>query len=179
MSAETPIDDGAAAHLVPGLALPSEALPATTGGLIDLSAVSGRSIVYVYPWNGRPGLPDPPGWDDIPGAHGSTSETEGFRDLQECFAAVGVAIFGLSLQPTAYQQELAGRLGVRFSILSDAGQKFSGALRLPVLETGGLRFLKRLTLVIADGRIAHCVYPVHPPESHATEMLKLIERIGP
>ena len=61
------------------------------------------AIVYCYPWTGRPGLPNPPGWDDIPGAHGSTPQAEGFRDLYAGFQQVDAAVFGLSIavRPTS------------------------------------------------------------------------------
>jgi hypothetical protein len=66
--APAPADDVGAAHLVPGTRFPDIALPATLGGEINLVTWQGSAIVYVYPWTGRPGLADPPGWDDIPGA---------------------------------------------------------------------------------------------------------------
>src|SRR5262245_66686392 len=116
-----PEDDGAARHLKRGRRLPDLSLPATTGVAVNLAHRQGRSIVYVYPWTGRPGLPDPPGWDDIPGAHGSTPETEGFRNLHVGFQQVGAVVYGLSTQPTDYQQELVKRLDVPFELVSDVG----------------------------------------------------------
>ena len=68
-------------NLKPGVALPRVSLPATTGAEFCLAEVPGRSVLIIYPWTGRPGHPNPPNWDDIPGAHGSTPELEGFRDL--------------------------------------------------------------------------------------------------
>ena len=85
MPPRAPVDDGGARHLVGGLALPNVALPSTLGGTLNLSAQSGTAVIYFYPWTGRPGLADPPGWDDIPGAHGSTPEAEGFRDTTQLF----------------------------------------------------------------------------------------------
>ena len=111
-SVPPPVDDGAARHLVAGLALPDLALASTTGGAINLRRLARGAIVYVYPWTGRPGLADPPGWDDIPGAHGSTPETGAFRDCYPSFTALGVDVFGLSAQGAAHQRELVARLGV-------------------------------------------------------------------
>ena len=73
--------------LAPGARLPPLALPATDGGMIDIAALPGRSLVMVYPWTGRPGRPNPPNWDEIQGAHGSTPELEGFRDRHADFRA--------------------------------------------------------------------------------------------
>ena len=71
--------DGDISHLEPGLALPRIYLPATTGE-ICIADAPGTSVLIVYPWTGRPGVPNPSNWDDFPGAHGSTPELEGFRD---------------------------------------------------------------------------------------------------
>src|SRR5262249_16044962 len=95
-----------------------------------------RSVVAIYPWTGRPGHPNPPNWDIIPGAHGSTPELEGFPDLFDEFAKRGIAIYGLSNQTTEYQREMAERLGLPFPILSDTEGRFAAALALPTFATG-------------------------------------------
>ena len=96
--------------------MPDVKLPATHGGQVCLATHSGRSIVAIYPWTGRPGLPNPPDWDIILGAHGSTPELQGFSDLFDEFETRGVAIFGLSKQTTEYQCEMAKRLRLPFPI---------------------------------------------------------------
>jgi peroxiredoxin len=83
-----------------------------------------------------------------------------------------VAIFGLSLQTTGYQREIAIRLRLPFLILSDAKGAFATALRLPSFATGGENYLKRLTLVVSDGVIERAVYPVLDPTGHAADMLE-------
>ncbi|MET0688388.1 MAG: peroxiredoxin [Methyloceanibacter sp.] len=164
--------------LEPGTKLPSIALPATSGDLIDLAALPGRSIVAVYPWTGRPGVPNPPNWDDIQGAHGSTPELEGFRDLFAAFAEQSVRIFGLSRQPTEYQKEMVDRLRLPFPILSDAGGAFASALELPSFTTGDENYLKRLTLIVDAGRIAHVFFPVPDPDHHANDVLHWFKENG-
>ena len=74
-----PQDDGAARHLA-GLALPDIALPATSGAPVNLSKLKGRTVLYIYPRTGVPGVDAPPGWDQIPGARGCTPQSCGFRD---------------------------------------------------------------------------------------------------
>jgi peroxiredoxin len=167
-----PDDDGLAAHLSCGLRLPVIALPSTMGGAIDLSAVEGRSVVFVYPWTGRPGVADPPNWDHIPGAHGSTPQAIGFRDLLPSFAARGVGVFGLSSVSPEWQGEFAMRNALTYPLLSDEALLFAGAMRLPRFETGGMTFLKRLTLLCRNGSIEDAVYPVHPPDRHAADLLQ-------
>jgi peroxiredoxin len=66
---------------------------------------------------------------------------------------------------------MAERLHLPFPVLSDEELELTRALRLPTFETSGWTLLKRLTLVIDDGRIAHVFYPVFPPDSHAGEVL--------
>ena len=165
------LDEGAASHLVPGLRMPEVSLPSTLGGDINVGKLGGAAVLFFYPWAGRPGLPNPPNWDDIPGAHGSTPEAEGFREHYIAYRSMGIDVLGVSGQATADQQEFAARLKLPFQILSDVRGALRAALRLPTFETGGVIYLKRLTLVIRDGRIERAVYPVYPPHTHAGDLL--------
>jgi peroxiredoxin len=174
-----PTDDGGARHLIAGKALPDLALPSTTGEPVNLRTRRGAAIIYVYPWTGRPGVPDPLGWDVIVGAHGSTPESEGFRDAYDRYAAQGVEVFGLSTQATEHQRELSQRLRLPFAILSDEDLRFQSALALPTFLAGETPYLKRLTLYVRDGSIVHTFYPVHPPAAHAVEVLSWLARSGP
>lgn len=169
-----PEDDGRARHLVRGMAVPDIALPATSGRGVSLARVPGWAVVFCYPWAGRAGVPNPPDWDIIPGAHGSTAEAEGFRDLHLGFAEMPAALFGLSGQATHDQQELVARLKLPYELLSDAAGEFRKVLNLPTFETGGETYMARLTLVLRDGRIDHVFYPVHPPHTHPREVLASI-----
>src|SRR5882757_3008745 len=149
-----PQDDGAARHLA-GMRLPPVALPATDGATVDLSALNGRTVVYVYPRTGRPGQALPTGWDAIPGARGCTPQSCGFRDHFAELQRLGVAaLYGLSTQDTAYQRELAERLHLPFAILSDEELKLTRALDLPTFSVDGMTLLKRMAWVIDDGAIA-------------------------
>jgi peroxiredoxin len=166
-----PADDGAASHLV-GMRVPSLSLPATDGTTVDLSSLPGRVVVYAYPRTGIPGIENPAGWDLIPGARGCTPQSCAFRDHFAELKALGVnRLFGLSTQDTAYQREAADRLHLPFPILSDEHFTLTGALRLPTFHTSGMTLLKRLTLVILDGKIEYVFYPVFPPDKNASEVI--------
>jgi peroxiredoxin len=167
-----PVDDGAADHL-PGMAVPAIGLAATDGSTVDLSTLEGLTIVYAYPWTGRPGEPLlADGWDEIPGARGCTPESCAFRDHHADLLAAGAnAVFALSTQDTNYQRELAERLHLPYLVLSDEGLELTRALRLPTFEVAGLTLIKRLTLAIRDGEIERVWYPVFPPDGHAAEVL--------
>jgi peroxiredoxin len=167
-----PVDDGAADHLR-NSRVPDVALRATDGREISLAKLEGRRVVvYAYPRTGRPGeSPLVADWDLIPGARGCTPETCGFRDHHAEMSAAGADVFGLSTQDTAYQQELVTRLHLPFAILSDAGLRLTKAWRLPAFEAAGQTLMKRLTIVIRDGKVEHVWYPVFPPDRHAEEVL--------
>jgi peroxiredoxin len=45
------------------------------------------------------------------------------------------------------------------------------ALDLPSFEVDGNTLIKRLTLVIRDGRIEHVFYPAFPPDTDAENVL--------
>jgi peroxiredoxin len=164
-----PVDDGACDHLL-GMRLPSLALPATDGTMINLSALPGRSVVYVYPRTGRPEQPLPTGWDQIPGARGCTPQSCAYRDLAAELAALGARVFGLSTQDTAYQQEAVERLHLPFPLLSDERLALTTALSLPTFEVDGMVLIKRLTLIIDDGAIETVFYPVFPPDADAANV---------
>jgi peroxiredoxin len=166
-----PADDGAARHL-PGMKLPPVALPATDGNQVDLLRLGGTTVVYAYPRTGQPGVENPDGWDMIPGARGCTPQSCAFRDHFAELKALGVDhLFGLSTQDPDYQREAAARLHLPFALLSDARLALTKALDLPTFATAGMTLLKRLTLVIDNGRIAHVLYPVFPPDQNADQVL--------
>jgi peroxiredoxin len=181
MSARTPAlaEDGGAKHLKRGMRMPDIALTTTAGRAVSFAKLPGMTIVFCYPWTGRPGVPNPPHWDDIPGAHGSTPQAEGFRDLHAGFQQVDTAVFGVSTQPVAYQRELVERLGLPFEIASDEHFALQRALSLPTFATGGVIYLKRLTIAVRDGRIERIYYPIASPAAHPREVcawLGMIDR---
>jgi peroxiredoxin len=169
-----PVDDGAARHLT-GSALPPVALPSTSGGLVRLDdAAISLAVVYCYPRTGRPeaiALGGTERWNSIPGARGCTPQSCGYRDHYQELQRLGATVYGLSTQTTDYQREAVGRLRLPFALLSDAAGEFSASLRLPWFEVEGVRLLKRLTLIIGQGRIRHCIYPVFPPDTDAETVI--------
>jgi peroxiredoxin len=166
-----PQDDGAARHLV-GLNLPPLELAATDGSKIDLAALKGRTVVYIYPRTGRPGQSLPAGWDAIPGARGCTPQSCSFRDHFGELGNLGVGhVFGLSTQDSDYQREAVERLHLPFPLLSDATLGFAQALNLPTFTVAGMTLLKRMVMVIDDGVVAKAFYPVFPPDESADEVV--------
>ncbi|MDE2243666.1 MAG: peroxiredoxin [Bradyrhizobium sp.] len=171
-----PTDDGAARHLV-GMQVPPIGLVATDDSSMTLASLPGRTVVFAYPRTGEPGkiaLVDD--WDMIPGARGCTPQTCAFRDLFAELKAAGVShVFGLSTQSNAYQAEMASRLHLPFPVLSDEKLALTRALNLPVMEVAGLILIKRLALIIDNGRITHVFYPVFPPDRNAGDVLQCLK----
>ena len=166
-----PTDDGACDHLA-GMVLPPVPLSSTDGEQIDVARLRGRTVVYIYPRTGRPDLPSSAAWDAIPGARGCTPQSCGFRDHYTELRSLASAIFGLSTQTTDYQREAVERLQLPFPLLSDSGLVFTRTLRLPTFEFEAYgeessTLLKRMALVIRDGRIEKVFYPVFPPDRNA------------
>ncbi len=170
-----PQDDGAARHLT-GMKLPDLALPATSGEAVNLAKLKGRTVVYIYPRTGVPGVDPPDGWDLIPGARGCTPQSCSFRDHFADLKRLGVAhLFGLSSQDTTYQQEAVSRLHLPFPILSDEKFALTKALNLPTFTAAGMTLLKRMAWVIDDGVITKVFYPVFPPDKSAEEVVTWIQ----
>ncbi|HKG51878.1 MAG TPA: peroxiredoxin [Actinomycetales bacterium] len=167
----SPVDDGAADHLL-GRRVPALTLPATSGDPLDLSVLTGRTVVYAYPRTGRPDeAPLVEDWDTIPGARGCTPESCAFRDHYAELRAAGAGVVGLSTQDPDYQREAATRLHLPYPLLSDADLALTRALDLPTFEAAGQVLLRRLTLLVRDGVVEHVWYPVFPPDSHPQEVL--------
>ena len=170
-----PQDDGGARHL-PGMKVADLALPATSGAAVNLARLAGRTVLYIYPRTGVPGVDLPPGWNDIPGARGCTPQSCGFRDHFADLKRLGVAhLFGLSTQTTTYQREAAERLHLPFAILSDEQLALTRALDLPTFSVDGMTLIRRMAWVIDDGVITHVFYPVFPPDKSAEDVVAWIQ----
>jgi peroxiredoxin len=170
-----PEDDGAARHLI-GARLPSIRLAATDGSTVDLSALTGRTIIYVYPRTGDPNAGVRDGWNAIPGARGCTPQSCGFRDHFAELTRLGVAqLYGLSTQTTEYQREAVERLHLPFAILSDADLTLTRAMTLPTFRFNGMELIKRMAWVIDAGTITKVFYPVFPPDRNAEEVVAWLQ----
>jgi len=166
-----PADDGACDHL-PGLALPSVPLISTTGEAIDLGTSAGTLVIYFYPMLGRPDSPPLISWNEIPGARGCTPQSCAFRDSYAELKQLGAEVFGVSAQPLADQLEAHARLHLPFHLLNDEQLALAHALNLPTFEYGGMRLIKRLTLIVTNGVIRKVFYPVFPPDRNAGKVIE-------
>ena len=74
-------------------------------------------------------------------------------------------------------REVVERLHLPFPLLSDSTLVFTRTLRLPTFEFEPYRdesstHLKRMALVIRDGRIEKVFYPVFPPDRNAADVME-------
>jgi peroxiredoxin len=170
-----PQDDGACRHLT-GLRIPDISLASSAGGSVNPARIPGRTVLFCYPRTGQPDQPVPENWDKIPGARGCTPQCRAFRDHYSELTSAGAGyLYGLSTQDTDYQREAADRLKLPYPLLSDGDLKFTRALSLPTFEFNSMTLIKRLTLIVDDGRIAHVFYPVFPPDKSAEQTLKWLQ----
>ena len=169
-----PQDDGACNHLL-GMPLPNVALLATDGSMVNLSQLAGRLVIYCYPMTGQPNVPLPEGWDQIPGARGCTPQSCAFRDHYQELQALNANVFGLSVQSTDYQREMATRLHLPFQVLSDEQYQFQKALNLPTFVAAGMTLLKRVTFISHQGRIEAVHYPIFPSDSDPAWVLDYLK----
>lgn len=165
-----PLDDGACEHLE-NMQMPNVSLSSTDDQEINLSGLSRWNVVFCYPMTGRPGVAIPEGWVQIPGAAGCTPQACSYRDNHAELKRNGVGVYGISTQTSEAQKEASNRLGLPYPLLSDADHSFSSVLKLPLLEVGGLKLIKRLTLILKDGVIKKCFYPVFPPDKNVVEVI--------
>ncbi|MEO5987622.1 MAG: peroxiredoxin [Candidatus Eisenbacteria bacterium] len=168
-----PQDDGACAHLL-GARWARVSLMSSQGRLVDLAAIAGRVVVYAYPRTGVPDRDPPAGWDLIPGARGCTPQSCAYRDQHAELRALGALVFGLATNPPAYQHEAAERLHLPFELLSDEAFALTQAMHLPTFEVGGMRLLRRFTLIARDGVIERVHYPVFPTNADAGRVLEYL-----
>jgi DNA-binding transcriptional MerR regulator/peroxiredoxin len=164
-----------------GVAVPSLEFYATDGRLVDLGALGpGRSVVFIYPLTGRPGVDLPDSALNIPGARASIEEASWFRDHHAELRAAGAArVFGLSAQSTGYQRELVHRLRLPYPLLPDPRMTLAAALGLPTFGAGDMVLYRRLTLVLRDDVVEHVFHPIPAPAMHALDVMQWLARHRP
>ena len=169
-----PQDDGSTDHLK-GMSLPNILLTATNGTTVNCGDIKGKLVIYCYPMTGQPNVALPDGWDQIPGARGCTPQSCSFRDHYQELQALGAELIGLSVQTTEYQKEMANRLHLPFSVVSDVNYEFQKALNMPTFVAAEMTLLKRVTLITNNGVIEAVHYPIFPSDSDPAWVLDYLK----
>ena len=160
--------------------VPDIKLNSTDGDIVNLSNLKGITVIYIYPMSGVPGKELPEGWDEIPGARGCTPQSCSFRDNFSKLKELGVKnIFGLSTQSTVYQKELADRIHLPYSILSDEKLEFAKKLKLPFFNVDKMDLIKRITLILEDNKIIKYFYPIFPPTKNVEDVIRYLDKKNP
>ena len=128
-------------------------------------------VVYFYPMIGRPDSSPMIGWNDIPGARGCTPQSCAFRDHHSELNHLGAKVYGASSQTLEEQIEAVERLHLPFELLNDSSFEFAEALKLPTFKYNSSQLIKRLTLIIENGKIRKVFYPVFPPNQNAADIV--------
>ncbi|MFF8843936.1 hypothetical protein ACF08N_14635 [Streptomyces sp. NPDC015127] len=127
--------------------MPPVALPGTAGGTVRIDALgAGRTVLYVCPLTGRPGIDLPEGRDAIPGARGCTTEARDFHD---------------------HRQELRGRAPSGSSACPARTPRTSARSS----NGSGCRSRCCPTPRFRNGTVAQAFCPVFPPNEHARQVL--------
>lgn len=158
--------------------MPALALPATSGQSVSLANLPNRTVIFIYPMTGVPGVALPDGWDDVPGARGCTPQACAYRDSYNEILSYADAVFGMSNQSTNYQTEFRGRVHLPYHLLSDSNGLFKQGLNLPTFQLHGITYLKRLTMIISGGVITKVHYPVFPSNHDAAWVIKALQEQG-
>ncbi|GAA3919010.1 MerR family transcriptional regulator [Actinoplanes auranticolor] len=161
-----------------GNRLPALEFHGTDGRPVNLGALGpGRSVLFVYPLTGRPGVDLPNGLLEITGARGGTEQAAWFRDHHAELRTAGAArVYGLSAQSSGYQRELVHRLRLPYPLIPDPQLTCARALGLPTFTAGDMTLYERLTLVVSDGVVEHVFHPIPEPASHARQVLRWLTK---
>ncbi len=157
-----------------GLRLPNVVLRTSNHTDYNPSEKKGRAVYFCYPYTGRPGVENPQGWDNIPGAHGSTPQALGYKVLHKKFSALKVDVYGLSLLSEEWVSDFADTHQLPYLLLSDHKAQFSNVLQLPRFQAGASEFLHRITLICQANVIVKVSHTIEKPELDAHETLGLL-----
>ncbi|GAA1540483.1 redoxin family protein [Dactylosporangium maewongense] len=158
--------------------LPGLTFYCTDGRPVDLGALGpGRTVIFVYPLTGRPGVDLPKGLIEVHGALGGTEQATWVRDHHAELRNAGVdRVFGLSAQSTGYQRELVHRLRLPYPLIPDPRMTLAAALELPTFTAGDMTLYERLTLVVTDDAVEHVFHPIPEPASHLLAVMQWLTR---
>ena len=132
---------------------PNFLLDNENGETISLETLRGKNtVVYFYPKDNTPGC---------------TTEACNFRDNIDKFVAMGVPVYGVSVDSAESHKKFKNKYNLPFMLLSDSKKELVGKLGIKSLKG----VASRVTFVLdRDGKILK-IYPKVSPDSHAEELL--------
>ncbi len=153
-------EDPMADILDPGTKAPEFAGVDQDGRAVRLADYAGRPVVlYFYPADMTTGC---------------TMEACAFRDQQEDFQALGVAVLGVSTQDAASHREFRAKHNLNFPLIADPSKDICRSYN----ALGLLGMAKRVTYVIApDGTIVDAFKSMNP-KPHVARALQVLREKG-
>jgi peroxiredoxin Q/BCP len=146
-----------------GNSIPAFKLPDQNGNLFDINSILGKKnlVIYFYPK------------DDSPGC---TKEACSFRDQFEVFKEADAVIIGISGQSVKSHKEFAEKHRLRFTLLSDEGNKIREQFGVP---TNFLGLLPGRVTYIADksGKVIYVFNSQIQAEKHVDEALRILKEL--
>ncbi len=155
----------------PEVGQPAPAFSAATQDenvVVALADFAGKQavVLYFYPK------------DDTPGC---TTESCGFRDLAEEFAAAGAAILGVSRDSSSSHAKFVSKYGLNFPLLSDADGSLCEAYGVWVEKSNyGKKYMgvERTTFVIGKDGVVAAVFPKVKVEGHVGKVLEAVKALS-
>jgi len=143
-----------------GSKIPSFTLSDQNGQAFDIQSVLGKKnlVIYFYPK------------DDTPGC---TKEACSFRDQFEVFADADAVIIGISGQSVESHRKFAEKHRLRFTLLSDEGNKIRKLFGVP---TNLLGLLPGRVTYVADktGKVIYIFNSQMQSSKHVDEALRIL-----
>ncbi len=141
-------------------------LPATGGGIFNLAAACGKSLViYFYPKDNTPGC---------------TMESQQFRDLYTEFQKAGCEVVGISRDSLKSHENFKAKFGLPFALLSDTEETVCeqfGVIKLKNMYGKQVRGIERSTFVLDKHGVLRREWRGVKADGHAKEVISFVKTL--
>ena len=147
-----------------GSKVPSFSLPDQNGNTFNIDSVLGKKnlVIYFYPK------------DDSPGC---TKESCSFRDEMESFNDADALVIGISGQSVESHKKFADKYNLKFTLLSDEGNKVRKMFGVPANLFGLLP--GRVTYIVnKSGKVDYLFNSQTQATKHVEEALKVLQGLN-
>ena len=148
----------------PGTPAPDFQIPDQNGETVSLSSFRGQKVVlYFYPRDNTPGC---------------SREAAAYRDALPEFEALGVKVFGLSIDSSASHKRFADKYELPFTLLADtetAVLQDYGAWQEKKMYGKVSMGTVRSTVLIDENGVVEKVWPKAKPDTNAADVLAYLK----
>lgn len=150
-----------------GRPVPSVSLAGFMGEPVDVGDLAARSALALYVYPGCSESPD--GGEDS--LMLDAVQHRAYDAHEDDLSELELLAVGVSSQSWQRQRESAAATRVRHMLLSDPELSLAESLGLPTFRERGVRWYRRLTMVVQGGRIGDVFYPVRRPGTDPEQVL--------